>query len=79
MALFVHGCFWHGHKCPRGDRRPKTNAEYWRNKIERNVSRDIANVKALQALGWRPEIVWECETRKVEELEIRLKAVVNQK
>ena len=40
LAIFVHGCFWHGHDCPRGARAPKTNAAYWRAKIARNRARD---------------------------------------
>ena len=63
IAVFVHGCFWHGHRCPRGDRMPKTNAAYWQAKIARNQNRDAASLEALAALGWRTLIVWECETR----------------
>ncbi|HZV84074.1 MAG TPA: very short patch repair endonuclease [Brevundimonas sp.] len=63
VALFVHGCFWHGHDCSRGARKPKTNADYWTAKIARNVSRDAANDAALRALGWRVIVVWECAIR----------------
>jgi len=63
LAVFVHGCFWHGHVCPRGARRPKTNAAYWRAKIARNQARDADVAVALQALGWRSVVVWECELR----------------
>ena len=51
VAVFVHGCFWHGHDCARGARKPKANAEYWSAKIDRN--RD----------GWRVLTVWECDLR----------------
>jgi DNA mismatch endonuclease (patch repair protein) len=51
-AIFVNGCFWHGHHCVRGARQPKANAEYWRAKIARNVERDAANEIALKAAGW---------------------------
>ncbi len=59
-VLFVHGCFWHGHGCPRGARVPKSNADYWRAKIARNVKRDAKSIAALRKLGWRVKISWEC-------------------
>lgn len=62
-ALFVHGCFWHGHDCPRGARKPKANADYWLAKIARNRARDEGAVADLAAAGWRVLIVWECEMR----------------
>jgi len=62
-ALFVHGCFWHGHDCPRGARMPATNRSYWEAKIGRNVARDRATLAALKQLGWTPVVIWECETR----------------
>ena len=62
IALFVHGCFWHGHPCKRGDRMPATNVDYWREKIARNQRRDTANRLLLRELGWTPVVVWECET-----------------
>ena len=64
VALFVHGCFWHGHDCARGSRQPKTNADYWIAKIDRNRARDAAVVQALEATGWRVVIVWECEMKQ---------------
>lgn len=60
-AIFVHGCFWHGHDCKRGARVPKANGEYWRAKIGRNRARDVRNDTALKADGWRTFTVWECE------------------
>jgi DNA mismatch endonuclease (patch repair protein) len=62
-AVFVHGCFWHGHDCKRGARMPKSNAAYWRTKIARNRARDQANLHALHARGWRALVIWECEIR----------------
>lgn len=59
-AVFVHGCFWHGHDCPRGARQPKANADYWIAKIGRNRVRDAAAGDALLASGWRVITVWEC-------------------
>lgn len=63
LAIFMHGCFWHGHDCKRGARPPKNNAEYWRGKIARNRARDIQNVAALEALGWRTLTIFECELK----------------
>lgn len=63
VAVFVHGCFWHGHDCPRGARQPKANAVYWTGKIERNRARDAAARAALEAAGWRIVTVWECEMK----------------
>lgn len=62
-AIFVHGCFWHGHDCPRGARVPKANAKYWQAKIARNMERDDLNLRRLQSLGWKLLVVWECELR----------------
>ena len=59
-AVFVHGCFWHGHDCARGARQPKANAAYWTAKIDRNRARDAAARAALEAAGWRVVTVWEC-------------------
>lgn len=67
-AVFVHGCFWHGHDCPRGARQPKNNADYWRRKIDRNRARDQAAVAALTAAGWAAFVVWECEIKRPETL-----------
>lgn len=65
-VIFVHGCFWHGHDCPRGQR-PQTNADFWNQKIGRNVIRDKSDVSLLESLGWRVLIVWECEIKKKNE------------
>lgn len=76
VALFVHGCFWHGHTCARGARIPATNTDYWLAKIERNRTRHIRVVSALKASGWRADIIWECETRDAGELASRLLALL---
>lgn len=76
IALFVHGCFWHGHECERGARAPKANAAYWTAKIGRNRARDAAALAALAAAGWRAEVVWECEMRTDAALRARLAALL---
>ncbi|WP_374515763.1 very short patch repair endonuclease [Brevundimonas sp.] len=63
-VVFVHGCFWHGHDCPRGARAPKANAGYWSAKIARNRTRDAAAEAALRGMGWRVVTVWECGLRR---------------
>ena len=73
-VIFVHGCFWHGHECARGSRQPKQNAEYWRNKIARNVERDADNLQALERLGWQTQVIWECEMKDRDALADRLRA-----
>jgi DNA mismatch endonuclease, patch repair protein len=58
-VIFVNGCFWHGHGCP-AFRWPKSRADFWRQKIGRNIANDIANRQKLEAMGWRHLTVWEC-------------------
>ena len=62
-VVFVHGCFWHGHDCARGSRKPKANAAYWTAKRARNVARDDQVVARLTNDGWRVVIVWECDLK----------------
>ena len=62
-VIFVNGCFWHKHDCPRFVW-PSSNQEYWTNKIQRNVERDIINHKLLEEAGWNVLIVWECQLKK---------------
>jgi len=70
--VFVHGCFWHGHRaCPRAAR-PNTNKAFWANKIDRNMKRDVRTVRKLRRRGWRVLVVWQCQTRNMEQLERRL-------
>jgi len=77
LALFVHGCFWHGHDCARGVRVPKQNRDYWLGKVARNRARDAKNLEALATLGWRVETIWECELKDAEALEARLEALLH--
>ena len=73
LAIFVHGCFWHGHPCARGARVPKTNRDYWLDKIGRNRTRDIAARGALERTGWRVETVWECDLKDTVALDARVR------
>ena len=75
LAIFVHGCFWHGHDCARGARIPKQNQDYWLAKIGRNRERDRASLEALKDAGWRVEVVWDCELRDLPGLTRRLQVL----
>lgn len=74
-AIFVHGCFWHGHDCPRG-RLPATNAAFWRSKIERNKARDAETEAGLIVEGWRSVVVWECSLKDESTVMARLRRVL---
>lgn len=63
-VIFVHGCFWHGHKGCSGYRVPNTNTEYWASKISHNQKRDQEVWRHLEAKGWSVIVVWECELEK---------------
>jgi DNA mismatch endonuclease (patch repair protein) len=62
-VIFVHGCFWHGHDCAHGRRRPGSNVEFWERKYRENRSRDARKQAALKVLGWNVLVVWECEVK----------------
>ena len=76
LAIFVHGCFWHGHDCARGARVPKANRDYWLGKVGRNRARDVTSRAALEAAGWRVETVWECEMKDEAALRARLEVLL---
>jgi len=76
LAIFVHGCFWHGHDCARGARVPKANRDYWLGKVARNRERDIASRAALEAAGWRVEVIWECDLKDEAALTARLSGLL---
>ena len=78
LALFVHGCFWHGHDCSRGARTPKSNVDYWQAKIARNRARDDRTAAALAAAGWRAATVWECGLKDPPALEAMLRHILEQ-
>ena len=62
VVILVHGCFWHGHCC-RVSWIPASNVAYWTRKIAGNEARDATNIAALETLGWRVFVLWECELR----------------
>lgn len=63
-AVFVNGCFWHCHSGCKDFSIPKTNTEFWRSKLQRNIKRDKLNYKKLNENGWNVKVVWECELKK---------------
>lgn len=73
-VIFVHGCFWHRHRCRAGQVTCATNAEFWRKKFEGNVRRDRTHVRELRSLGWESLIVWECWLRDPDKLLARLRS-----
>jgi DNA mismatch endonuclease (patch repair protein) len=63
-VIFVNGCFWHGHKTCKYFVLPKTGTEWWENKIEETINRDVKNTKKIQEFGWTSIVIWECELKR---------------
>lgn len=61
-VIFVHGCFWHGHSCPRG-KRPASREEFWNEKLDKNLARDARAEEELILLGFRVLVLWECQMK----------------
>jgi DNA mismatch endonuclease (patch repair protein) len=74
-AIFVHGCFWHGHGCAKGQP-PKSRQEYWVPKIETNRQRDRQSEDRLRQLGWNVLTVWQCETRDAGTIAERMRSAI---
>jgi DNA mismatch endonuclease (patch repair protein) len=77
LAIFVHGCFWHGHDCARGARVPRQNRDYWEAKVSRNRARDQASRAALEAQGWRVLTLWECTLKDEAALQAELREMLS--
>lgn len=75
-AIFVHGCFWHGHEGCRYYVIPKTRIDWWLNKINKNIENDASAKEQLNARGWKVVEIWECELKKTM-LESSLNSLVN--
>ena len=71
-VILVHGCFWHGHSCPNGTRRPKSNRRFWVRKIEDNQKRDARCMRELRKLGWRILTIWECQLKNMDRVAGRI-------
>ncbi len=72
-AIFLHGCFWHGHNCRAGRNVPKTNQAYWGPKLRRNKERDGETMAALKRIGWKTQIIWECELKEARKVKQKIK------
>lgn len=72
IAIFVHGCFFHMHKCRYGRVVPATNPEFWQTKRSGNAARDRRNVRQLRKLGWLVVTVWECQTKESDRVQKQL-------
>jgi DNA mismatch endonuclease (patch repair protein) len=75
-VVFVHGCFWHSHRCKVGRRIPKTNREYWQAKRKANRIRHTSVRRSLRRMGWKVLTIWECQTRDIDVLELRLERLL---
>jgi DNA mismatch endonuclease, patch repair protein len=71
-AIFVHGCFWHGHKGCRRSVRPETNRPFWDKKIDGNIVRDRRNLRDLKKDGWKVLVIWQCQIREESKIMKRL-------
>jgi len=67
-VIFVHGCFWHGHKCCPRSKRPTTNKSFWNEKLDGNIKRDERFRRTLRRMGWKVLVIWQCETRDPDRL-----------
>ncbi len=63
IAIFVNGCFWHGHDNCENFRPPKSNLEFWKEKFDKNKKRDKANIEKLEQMGWNVFVLWECQIK----------------
>ena len=77
-VIFVHGCFWHQHACPRGARSPKSSRDYWIPKLKRNKQRDTENQSRLREMGWEVLVIWECEMKDRDALGKRIAAFLEE-
>lgn len=72
-VIFVHGCFWHGHKGCRRATRPTSNTTFWNNRLDGNTRRDRTTERRLRRLGWGVLVIWECETKSMAKMEARIR------
>lgn len=75
-VIFVHGCFWHQHKGCKRATIPKSNIDYWIPKLKGNIERDAQHKADLEIHGWIVAVIWECETKKTDELIEKLKNIL---
>ena len=78
VAIFIDGCFWHGHKGCRHYHLPSTNTDFWKAKISRNIARDYVNNVDLELAGWKVIRIWECEVNTKSKREVTLQKLYEQ-
>jgi len=76
-VIFVHGCFWHMHRCRYGRVKPATHTKFWQNKRRGNVERDKRNLRKLRRSGWKVLVVWECQTCYLQKLTTKIKRFIS--
>ena len=77
-VIFVHGCFWHRHKDCKYATTPKTREEFWNNKFRSNVERDLEVQENIKNIEWRSVVIWECETKDIENLRGKIIDIFNE-
>jgi DNA mismatch endonuclease (patch repair protein) len=77
-AIFVNGCFWHGHKNCKASHLPTTNVNYWQEKIRKNIERDKKKIKLLEDEGWKVVVFWECKIKKKEQRNSELNKIIKE-
>lgn len=75
--IFINGCFWHQHKGCKRKSMPKTNINYWKRKLQRNIEKQKKDITALKKMGWRVSIIWECQTKDKERLANKLQKILS--
>lgn len=76
-VVFVHGCFWHHHKGCKRATLPTTRADFWREKILKNVERDVRVLKELKREGWQALVLWECQLRGIDKVARKLQVFMS--
>jgi len=76
-VIFVHGCFWHRHENCKYASTPKTRKEFWNKKFTTNIERDIQIQEKIKNIDWRSVVIWECETKNIENLKERIIDIFN--
>lgn len=77
LVININGCFWHHHQGCIKAVLPKSNKDYWKDKIKNNISRDKINHRLLKQLGWNEIVIWECQTNNINELNLFLRNSLN--
>jgi DNA mismatch endonuclease (patch repair protein) len=77
-AVFIHGCFWHGHPGCKASKLPETRKEFWEKKINDNILRDKRNIEALKNRGWNVIVIWQCEIKNNAVRQKRLESLLTE-